>query len=420
MLEVTRERPRIGYVVKRYPRFSETFIVNEILAHERAGLDIDIFALRPPVDTHFQDLISRVRTGVTYLDSGSIRGQEFWAALQEAGRLAPELAWDALAKAGEESYRDVYQAAQLAVLIHERGITHLHAHFASSATSVARLAARMTGIGYSFTAHAKDIFHESVDPADLARKLRDASAVVTVSDFNLAHLREEFGPLAARVTRIYNGLDLEEFPFREPGPRPPRIVAVGRLVEKKGFDVLINAAAELRRRGVNFSVEIIGGGELEDELRARIERLGLGNLVEMTGPLPQPEVKRRIAGATVFAAPCVTGEDGNRDGLPTVLLEAMALGTPSVSTPVTGIPEVIAHGETGLLVREGDALMLARALELLLGDIELGERLARNARRQIEERFDIHQNAARLRALFPGVEPAETLAEQAEWIEVPA
>jgi glycosyltransferase involved in cell wall biosynthesis len=390
---------RVGYVVKRYPRFSETFIVNEILAHEAAGVDVDIFSLRPPVDTHFQDALARVRASVTYLPDKSVRAGDFWAALEAAGAASPDV-WSALAYAAGEDGLDVYQALVLARQVRERGIEHLHAHFASSATSVARLAAHFAGVPYSFTAHAKDIFHESVQPADLRRKLIDAAAVVTVSDFNLAFLREHYGAAADRVTRVYNGLDLERFPYQAPLDRLPRIVAVGRLVEKKGFDVLIDAFAILARRGVPFSGQIIGGGELEAELRSQIASYELENVVELLGPRPQAEVIELIQASAVFAAPSVDGLDGNREGLPTVLLEAMALGTPAVSTDVTGIPEAIHHEQTGLIVPQRDATALAEALERLLADGALRLRLAAQARDLIAGEFEIHRNAARVREVI--------------------
>ncbi len=391
--------PRIGYVVKRYPRYSETFIVNEILAHEAAGWDLEIFALRPPVDTHFQDALARVRAPVTYLPGSGLKATDFWQSLEAASAELPGL-WAKLEAARGEAPRDVHAAVHLARAARLRGLTHLHAHFASSATSVARMAARFADLPYSFTAHAKDIFHESVDPADFRRKLREAAAVVTVSDFNLAFLRERYGVDARRVARIYNGLDLDRFPFSAPGERPPEILAVGRLVEKKGFSDLLEACAHLRDRGVSFSCRIIGGGDLEAALRARIERLDLGAHVCLSGPRPQREVIERLRRAAVFAAPCVVGSDGNRDGLPTVLLEAMALGTPCVSTDVTGIPEALRDGETGLQVPRRAPAALADALARLLSDAELRVRLATAARRLIETSFDVHRNAARLRNLF--------------------
>ena len=260
----------------------------------------------------------------------------------------------------------------------------MHAHFASSATTVARLAATFAAITYSFTAHAKDIFHESVCQDDLHLKLRDAAAAVTVSDYNAAHLRRTCGAWAAGLRRVYNGLELARFPYTPPRERPARIVAVGRLVEKKGFATLIDACTLLAARGVQVDCEIIGGGELEGELRAHIDRQGLQQSVVLRGPLPQSVVADAIARASVLAMPCVIGNDGNRDGLPTVLLEAMALGTPCVGTDVTGIPEVLEHDRTGLIVAQHDPAGLAAAIERLLTDASLRVRLAAADRERIE------------------------------------
>jgi glycosyltransferase involved in cell wall biosynthesis len=265
---------------------------------------------------------------------------------------------------------------------------------------VARLAARFAGLPYTFTAHAKDIFHADVRPQDLGRKLGEAAAVVTVSDYNRDYLRAAHGAVADRVERIYNGLELDRFPYTAPVDRPPHIVAVGRLVEKKGFADLIDACALLAGRGRSFTCQIAGAGELEGALLARVEHLGLAAVVELTGPRPQGQIVDLIRRAAVFAAPCVVGADGNRDGLPTVLLEAMALGTPCVSTPVTGIPEVVRHGETGLLVPEHAPAALAGAIERLFDDGDLRVALAGRARDLIEAEFDIHRNGARQRALF--------------------
>lgn len=400
---------RVGYVVKRFPRYSETFVVTEVLAHEAAGWDVEIFSLRPPNDTHFQDLLARVRAPVRYLPSEGTRPADFWAALQEAGQVLPG-AWAALESARGTPAGDVHQALLLALEVRRRGIEHLHAHFATVAAGVARLASRLAEVPFSFTAHAKDIFHETVRPDDLRRKLEEAAAVITVSDFNLAHLRATFGAAAARVRRIYNGLELERFPYAEPRVRPRRVAAVGRLVEKKGFEVLLEAAALLSARGVDFAVDLIGGGELEERLRRRIDELGVGRRVRLVGLRPQAEIARAVSEAAVFAAPCVVGRDGNRDGLPTTLLEAMALGTPCVSTDVTGIPEVVRDGETGLLVPQNDAAALAAALERLLEDPSLRVTLAARARRRVEEDFDARRNSARLRQTLLEVRTGRTAA----------
>ena len=386
-------------MVKRYPRYSETFIVNEILAHEAAGVELEIFSVLPPEDGHFQDVISRVRAPVTYLPSKGLKVAEFWSVLEQAGETFPD-GWLSLEAARGEDVRYVYQAMVLAREARLRAISHLHAHFATAATTVARLAARFAGLPYTFTAHAKDIFHESVRPADLRRKLADAAVAVTVSDYNIAYLRESYGPAARHVRRIYNGLDLERFPYRSPRERPLRIVGVGRLVEKKGFVDLIEACAILADEGRRFTCRIVGAGEQEVELRARIAGLGLEDRVELLGPRPQSELVRLVQGAAVLAAPCVVGADGNRDGLPTVLLEAMALGTPCVSTDVTGIPEVIRDRETGLMVPQRDPAALAGSIGRLLEEPDLRVRLADRARRLVEEEFDVNHNAAQLREVF--------------------
>jgi glycosyltransferase involved in cell wall biosynthesis len=302
----------IGYVVKRYPRYSETFIVTEILAHEAAGVPIEIFALRPPCDTHFQDAIAHVRAPVTYIPSDGVRTAEFWATLQRAAQCLSGV-WTTLAEAAHEDVRDVWQAAILAEYVATRDIRHLHAHFATAPTGVARLAARMAGITYSFTAHAKDIFGPDVRHDDLRRKLDDASAAITVSDYNLRHLRLAYGAAATRVTRVYNGLGLEEFPYANPDVREPMILSVGRLVEKKGFPDLIDACGILARTGRRFTCEIIGAGPLEAALRAQIHRMGLDSQVVMLGARPRNEVVRSLQRAAVFAAPCVVSTDGDRD-----------------------------------------------------------------------------------------------------------
>jgi glycosyltransferase involved in cell wall biosynthesis len=382
-----------------YPRFSETFIVNEILAHEAAGLPVEIFSLRLPSDGRFHENYARVQAPVTYLTSKEPRAGQFWQSLEVAGRQFPAL-WNALQADVQFEALDICQAFELAHLIRQQGVTHLHAHFASVATSVAWLASRLTGVPFFFTAHAKDIYHDGVSAADLHRKLADASAVITVSDYNVTHLQQHFGAAAARVHRIYNGLMLEQFPFCSPRERPPRIVAVGRLVEKKGFDRLIDACAQLAQHRNDFVCEIIGTGEEEAKLRARIQALGLTEHVQMLGAQPQSEVVRSVQAAAVFAAPCVVGSDGNRDGLPTVLLEAMALGTPCVATDVTGIPEVLRHNQTGLMVPQHDPHTLALALTQLLDDPGLRCRLARSARGLIESSFDVQDNTARIRDLY--------------------
>ncbi|MEY6432458.1 glycosyltransferase family 4 protein [Thioalkalicoccus limnaeus] len=402
---------RVGYVVKRYPRYSETFIVNEILQHEEAGLPIDIFALRPVLESHFQDVLAAVRAPVSYIPDKVSKATSLWEAINAARRGLPDF-WTALDELGDIDAEDLLQAIDLALRARERGVTHFHAHFGTVAATVTRLAARFARIPYTLTLHAKDIYHVSVDPARMREKLRDAACVMTVTDYNQRYLAAAYEHAAPKIIRLYNGLNLERFNFRPPTRTGREILAVGRLVEKKGFDVLIDACGILRDRGIAFSCRIVGEGVERATLSARIGQLNLGAKVRLVGPQPHAELIETFREAAVVAAPCVIGADGDRDGLPTVLLEAMALGIPCVATDVTGIPELVRDGDTGLCVPQRDPRALADALERLLDDTDLGIDLAARARCVIEQDFDIRRNAAQLREWFAAAH--ETTAGQRE------
>ncbi|RGE24403.1 colanic acid biosynthesis glycosyltransferase WcaL [Leucobacter sp. wl10] len=392
---------RIGYVVKVYPRFSETFIVSEILAREALGEDIEIIALRPSGDPRFHAELARVAAPVTYLPRPST-ALTLWETLRDAavgtgitpelGRVLPEL----LAADVEEAVAAVALAAHTV----RRGLTRLHAHFASAPASAARLAAKIVGVPYSFTAHAKDIYHSSVDPDLLRRKIADAAYVATVSEFNARRLRALAPEHAERIQVVPNAIELDRFPYRDPAPprRPLHIVAVGRLVEKKGFGVLLDAVAAAHEEHP-VRVTIAGGGELDAHLAGRVRALGLDAVVRMPGPLNQDEIAALLRDADVFAAPCVIGEDGNADGLPTVLLEAMASGVPCIATRVTGIPEAVIDGVTGILCEPGDAAGLAEAIRAFAGDEIDRIALSRSARALIEHAHDVRATAAQHRRL---------------------
>lgn len=400
MLNETPSSGKVAYVVKRYPRFSETFVVNEILAHEAAGVELEIFSCRPPSDTHFQDLISKVRSPLTYLSSGSVRADELWKALGSVAGSNISTTDSVIREIRRCSTLDTYCGLQLARFVRERNITHLHAHFASSAAAVARIASKFTAIPYSITAHAKDIFHEEVSADELQEKLVDAKAVFTVSKFNVDHLREAFPTASEQIQLLYNGIHLADFPFQAPVERTKTILAVGRFVEKKGFDVLLAACRLLVNKQVNFECHLVGSGEREAQLQSLITEFNLQSVVKIVGPQPQATVKKMMHQAAVLAAPCIDGSDGNRDGLPTVLLEAMALGTPCISTNVTGIPELVRNENTGLLVPQRDAEALAIGLQRCLEDVDLRVRLANNASRLIQQQFDAVVNAEKQRQVF--------------------
>ncbi len=412
----------VAYVLKMYPRFSETFILNEILELERQGVDLRIYSLRKPDDGRFHAGLARVRAPVVYLpeylppEAGRLLAAHRAVAQADSRRYARVLFY-ALSHRNLHALKRFLQAGALAAHLRDHPADHLHAHFATSATRVAMFAHLLTGVPFSFTAHAKDIFLNTVD-ADLLRdKMRAAQFVVTVSDFNRAHLAQ----IAAaegrtslrgllppdrltlppdRIRRLYNGIDLQQF---EPNGaalharREPLILAVGRLVEKKGLDVLLRACALLRDQGANFQCEIVGKGPQEAALRALAAELNLADCVRLAGPKPQDEIAAAYRRAAVFALPCVVGADGNRDGLPTVLLEAMAMGVPPVSTDLTGVPEIVDDEVNGLVVPQNDPAALAAALARLLADPALREHMGQAARAKAARDFDLHQNAAVLR-----------------------
>jgi glycosyltransferase involved in cell wall biosynthesis len=283
---------------------------------------------------------------------------------------------------------------------------HLHAHFASTPTRVALFAHKLSGIPYTFTAHAKDIFAGDLEAFRV--KLEGARAVVTCTQYNRDFLSKQYGPLCdGKLHCIYHGLDISQFKFslsRRDEAGDPVILSVARLVEKKGLEDLIIAADILRRRGRTFKVEIIGSGPLRDPLKAHAQRLGLADRVSLVGAQAHDAVCLAYQRASVFVLPCVVASNGDRDGIPNVLLEAMASGVPVVSTPVSGIPELVASGVNGILVPQHDAMSLADAIERLLASRELSERLARAARTKLESSFSLEASADELLAIFRGAE----------------
>jgi glycosyltransferase involved in cell wall biosynthesis len=388
---------RVGYVVKVYPRFSETFVVTEVLAREAAGEDVAIFALRPTTDARFHPELAKVQAPVTHLPKPH-KLSEAWDVFARAEAELPGFAGrlaGITALLARLDPADAVQGVELAVQARRAGITHLHAHFASLAARVARVASALTGIPYSVTTHAKDLFHEAVDEGLLREVLHHADHVVAISEYNLTHLATRFPEIAGHTVLVRNGLELDRFPYRDPAPVGPtlRVAAVGRLVEKKGFGDLVEAARRLHRDGLAVDVRIAGDGELRADLEAQIATAGLEGVVTLLGPRSQAEVRDLLDWADVMAAPCVVGADGNADGLPTVLLEAMAVGVPCVATAVTGIPEAVrpesAEGPaTGILLKPGDVPALTAALAAVADpDFPLVP-VARAARALVEERFD--------------------------------
>lgn len=360
---------RVGYVLKRFPRLSQTFVLSELLELERAGVDVVVFAGR---DSGGEDVthpgVARLRAPIHYVGPGED---------------AP------------------LRVAAIAV---EGGVTHLHAHFAGWATRVAAAAGSEAGLPYSVTAHATDIYGAGVDRAALGVLLAGAAFVVTVTDANAAWLSQVPGAREARVVRIYNGIDSTAV---EPGPpaarRTRQVLAVGRLVPKKGFDDLVRVTAELAHRGTEVDVRVVGDGPEGTALRGLAAELGVGDLVRFTGPADSTEVARAMRAAAVLVVPSVVTADGDQDALPTVVLEAMAAGLPVVATDINGLPEMVVDGVSGLVVPSRDTGSLAVAVEGLLADPVLRDRLATAARARLEQVFDLRRNVGQLADLFAGV-----------------
>jgi len=390
---VTTFSSRIGYVLKRFPRLSETFILNEILGLEAHGVHVHIISLYAAEQGVRHAAMARLRARVTYLRA------------EPAEAAAAAVEGPPSVVGPEALERDAARVAE--AVIAER-LEHLHAHFATAATDLARAASRLTGLPYSFTAHAKDIYHQGIEPRQLRAKIAEAAFVVTVSDFNRNYLLETCGSdLAPKLRRIYNGIDLRQFAFYGPDGRDgSAVLGVGRLIEKKGFADLIEAIGLLRSRPREVRLTIVGRGALQTELAAQIDRLALGNCVQLVGAVAQDRVAALMRSHALLALPCVVARDGNRDALPTVLLEAMATGLPVVSTSLTGIPEVIDHGRTGWIVPPQNPPALADAIAALMDDGSFCRRATVAARQKAERQFDLRKNTERLARLFGAAVPA--------------
>lgn len=301
--------------------------------------------------------------------------------------------------------KEFLQAGYIAhEIVRRPEIAHIHAHFCHGATTVAMFAARLANLPFSFTAHAKDIYLGELNPKDLLpRKMNRAKFVVTCTGANKKHLDTLRPEGAAPVHAIYHGLDTGLFapPSRREETAPPLILSVGRFVEKKGFEYLVEACGMLRDRGYTFQCQIVGGADAyQQTVQQRISALRLEEVVILRNAVTQEQLRDIYAASTVFALPCQVLDNGDRDGIPNVLAEAMAMRMPVVSTNISGIPELVTSGHNGLLVPPRDAAALAEALAALLDDPFLRRRLGQQARTTIVDVFDSRRNTMRLAELF--------------------
>jgi len=398
---------RVGYLLKMFPRLSETFILNEILELEQQGLDLHIFSLKRPADAVVHAQAKSVRSPITYLPEKIYQTPMrvlrcHWHVYWKHPRTWTRTLRHALRRLRVDRDLDALIVfCQACCIIREMGgIPHLHAHYATIPAKLALLVHRITGTSYSITTHAKDIFQDNplLSPK-LHERICRARFVVANSRFSADHLRTYVtGQDAIHI--VYNGLALEAFPFRKTTPAEPRILSVGRLVEKKGFADLITACQLLKARGIPFSCELVGTGQLSSAIKEQIRKCGVGDRVSMVGPLPQEVLRAHYEQAMVFTLPCIEAADGDRDILPNVIKEAMAVGVPVVTTRLDGIEELLEDNVSGLLVEPGDPAELAAKLELVLCDLGLRRRLAVEGRRTIEERFDRRGNFGRLKTLL--------------------
>ena len=400
----------VAYVLRSWPRLSQTFVLNEILELERIGVRVSIFALSRATEPLVQSQVADVTAPVRYLDDPhrarvrahvrlatafprryvstmafAIRHGELFGGYTRSTTLQ---AFDAAVRIAGELQRNPRSSP----------MTHIHAHFAHDPALIGLLVHRLTNIPFTFTAHARDLYQ--IPDAALNGRAREAAAVVTCCRSNLEHIRSVV-TTPTPIELIYHGVDLRRFhPAVEPRDNEvPVIVSVGRLVEKKGFDELLHACALLAARHREFHCEIYGDGPRREALESLRDQLALQEYVHFRGARTQAELLPVYQRADVFALTPHVTDDGDRDGVPNVLFEAMACGTPVVSTCVGGIAEVVHDGQDGLLVDGGGAEAIAACLSDLLDDAmrrrELGAAAATSVRR-----FDGRSAAAQLAALF--------------------
>jgi len=413
---------RVAVLVKRFPRLSESFILNELIELRRQGLDLVVYALMDPGEALVSEPAAVLRPEVIYLHDARhpvaswrrlVSGAFRQAATHPAKAL--RVLW-ALVSVHRSlpSLRHALEGLWLARDLRRRGIVHLHAHFAHGPTAIAYMARLAGGPPFSYTAHAKDLY--TTLPRNLRIRTAAASFVVTCTGHNADYLERVIGSRPAGLQVLHHGTDLRRFNPAARAPQPGRILSVGRLVPKKGYGELLAALHLLARADIRFRCDIYGGGPLRDELAGRISDLGLAGRVILHGARLQDEILAALHHATVFALAPVIMEDGDRDGIPNVLVEAMAAGVPVVATRISGIPELVRDGEEGLLVEPKDPSALAGALQRVLSDAGLAAQLAAAARRKVERNFDVEANTRRLFALLQGEvherAPLRTLAER--------
>jgi glycosyltransferase involved in cell wall biosynthesis len=387
----------VEIVLKGYPRLSETFIAQEIQALEAAGLPIRIVSLRRPTDDRVHPVHREIAAEVLYLPeylwAEPARVWRAWRTVRgRAGYRAAWAVWLADLKRDPTPNR-VRRWGQAMVLAaeHEPAFGHLHAHFLHTPSSVARYAALILGIGWSASAHAVDIY--TTPDWELTEKLAAADWVTTCTDANRAHLAARASD-AGKIALVYHGIDLDRFPpppvrcYTQKGP--VRLLCVSRLVEKKGVDDVLRALARLPA-DLDWTFTHIGGGELSNEMKKFTQAIGIESKIVWLKAMSQDDLLVQYRAADVFVLASRIAADGDRDGLPNVLMEAQSQGLPCLATRVSAIPELIGDGVTGLLAEPGDVDGLAAGLERLIRDADLRRSLGEAGQVRVRRAFDFRR-----------------------------
>ncbi|OGR28282.1 MAG: colanic acid biosynthesis glycosyltransferase WcaL [Desulfobacterales bacterium RIFOXYA12_FULL_46_15] len=391
--------PTLCMVLKGYPRISETFISNEILLLESLGFSIHIISMREPRESFTHSNVGKIKAAVQYLPS-TILGHllplgyhNLMLALKRPGVYFKALKTAAARWRRTKTSATIKHLLQAGYLVHHclpgKHIIHFQAHFAHSPTSVAMFSSILSGVPFSFFAHAKDIY--TSDPRQLREKMDMARFVVTCTRYNQKYLNTLAGKGNTSVFCVYHGINPNYF---SPQPKsilctpPYKILTVARMTEKKGLDIVYKALAILRDRGVKFKHTLIGEGQDNEKIVQIIKALSLESVTTLAGTLPHEAVISYYAEADLFVLGCKIAADGDRDGIPNVMAESMAMNVPVAAPKVSGIPEFLEDGITGKMVPENDPYALASAMELLLTDEALRQKVIPKARERIIREFN--------------------------------
>ena len=408
----------VAYLMSRFPKISETFVLYEILALQRLGLHIEIFSLvhhkEEVVHLEAQAVSDRVHYG-SLVSRAMLAAQLYWLYMRPGAYLR---AWWQAIRGNITSLKFlvralavVPKASLFARQMQVLGVEHVHAHWATHPTLAAYVVHRLTGLPYSFTAHANDIF---VKRPMLDEKIRQAKFVITISEYNRQFLQNLYGSMAADKTVIIHcGIDPEV--FKPPKSRSEQftIICVASLEEKKGHTYLIEACARLKAQNIEFLCLLVGDGPARSQIKAQVDRLNLEEHVILLGYQPRHLVSQLLREASLMVLPSVTARHGRKEGIPVALMEALAVEMPVIATAISGIPELIENERTGLLVPERDSAAIAAALLRLYKTPQLGRQLGSAGRAKVLQDFNLRRNAAALYDLFaPQPVPTTAWAEQ--------